>query len=341
MKKQKFLAFILLFSLMVGGGCKKKPSSLDPSVDHSSAGNEATSKTDATTEEDSLVTTSEEEATSDPYPSNDAPAYNVTFHTYTSETIEPMFTNVVLEMPFVENPGFTLEGWFYFPDGDVEITFPFYPRNHITIHARWKAAVIEDFTYEETADSNGYIIASYTGSDDEVVIPSAYNNKPIVEIGKEAFMENDTMRKIIIPPTVTNIGEGAFKRATNLIKITLPSNVKNIADEAFFMTIKLEKVIFSTHLETIGNRAFYQTNLYVIEIPAEVKEIKEQAFAQCANLEEIDLRPLTPPVCYPNSLGTNYSRLWITVYDEAYDAYINSEYWQAYASSIGTWGEAR
>ena len=42
------------------------------------------------------------------------------------------------------------------------------------------------------------------------------------------------MRKVTLPPNLTEIGESAFYRCTSLSAITLPPNLTEIGDEAFY-----------------------------------------------------------------------------------------------------------
>ena len=48
------------------------------------------------------------------------------------------------------------------------------------------------------------------GSADEVTIPAAIDEMPVTVIGDFAFLENKTLRKVILPPNLTAIGEKAF-----------------------------------------------------------------------------------------------------------------------------------
>ena len=55
----------------------------------------------------------------------------------------------------------------------------------------------------------------------------------VVSIGKEAFMNCDSLRTITIPEGVEEIRESAFQGCTKLEKMIIPESVKSIGQNAF------------------------------------------------------------------------------------------------------------
>lgn len=84
----------------------------------------------------------------------------------------------------------------------------------------------KDFNYEKV--NGGYTITGYNGNDEIVVIPSTYNNLPIVEIGKQAFFKNNTIIKVVLPNTIKTVREAAFYQMSNLQSVVVPESVNLI-----------------------------------------------------------------------------------------------------------------
>jgi len=128
-----------------------------------------------------------------------------------------------------------------------------------------------------------------------VIIPNKINGKPVVSIGKQAFM-NSYLTEIEIPDSVVKIGNKAFYGSELLVKIKLSSNltrinkelfwfcniysiiipdkIKKIKSGAFFMNplseiiignnVKLDKDLFSYSINKKYNAKFYETDFYSI-----------------------------------------------------------------------------
>ncbi len=83
-----------------------------------------------------------------------------------------------------------------------------------------------DFVFNKI--NGGYSITEYSGIDEVVYIPIQYNNLPVVEIGTQAFLKNNNVKKVVIPNTVTKICEAAFYQMTNLNTVVVPSSVTSV-----------------------------------------------------------------------------------------------------------------
>ena len=137
--------------------------------------------------------------------------------------------------------------------------------------------------------SFGYHVYGYEGTDDTVIIPWKYNNKPVRGIKANAFSGKENVKSIIIPKTVTSIGASAFAE-TGLTSITFPTSLKVISDEILYGCKDLTSVTLPNNSISIGHYAFYGcTSLTTITIPESVNFIGIQAFCYCGNLTSIKL----------------------------------------------------
>ena len=155
------------------------------------------------------------------------------------------------------------------------------------------------------------ILRSYTGTDEDVVIPSG-----VKVIWDGAFAGQTDIKSVVIPEGVTEIGAGAFAFCKNLSNITIPNSVISIGDEAFSGTQWLEikraenpmvlvnsilldgttmagDVIIPSGVTVIGPHAFYSyeedSKITSVTIPDSVTEICSGAFSGCNNIETLKI----------------------------------------------------
>ena len=125
------------------------------------------------------------------------------------------------------------------------------------------------FTYN--SDYNGYILTGIgTCKDLDIIVPSAYNEKPVVGIDSEAF-SNSSITSIIIPDSVSNIRSEAFLNCTRLTNVTIGNGVVYISIRAFSGCSSLKD----------------------ITIPDSVKEIGDDAFLGCSSLKNVTINGIT------------------------------------------------
>ena len=137
------------------------------------------------------------------------------------------------------------------------------------------------FTYY--SNYNGYILTGIgTCKDLDIIVPSAYNEKPVVGIGGNAF-SNSSITSIIIPDSLTSIGAGAFERCSSLKNATISDNVTFIGNSAFLGCSKLENISIPESITSIGKEVFrWCISLTNIIIPDGVKSIGDYAFSGCS-----------------------------------------------------------
>ncbi len=109
-----------------------------------------------------------------------------------------------------------------------------------------------------------------------VIVPS---DKAIISIGEDAFKDNTSIRKIIIPKTVTEIAKNAFKGCTAL-------------EEVYFMTDEDPETgdyVHDSDINVINRNAFEGcTGLKLLDLRyTKVFTVGKEAFKDCVNLSEI------------------------------------------------------
>lgn len=79
---------------------------------------------------------------------------------------------------------------------------------------------LDCFNYEEEAD--GYKITSLTEkglTKDTIIIPSMYNDKPIISFEATVFQNNKIIAEIVVPKNVRTLSDFSFKGCSNLTKL--------------------------------------------------------------------------------------------------------------------------
>lgn len=151
----------------------------------------------------------------------------------------------------------------------------------------------EDWQY--TVLDDGIKIVYYTGTESQVEIPETIEGKPVTVISNMTFVpgdasENNTIKSITIPASVTTIGDSAFKNCCALENVIVPAGVTSIGESAFENCCKLQNVVIPGTVRYVGNRAFYNCQeLKTVEIEdgKTSKTIGDSAFYDCSQLEAV------------------------------------------------------
>ncbi len=163
------------------------------------------------------------------------------------------------------------------------------------------------FTYQ-TDDNGNAAITAYSGTEENLTIPSTLDGHTVTAIGSYAFNGCSSLKRVVLPSTVTRIGEHAFNYCGNLSEINIPSNlqevgagilagcnsmkklsfdegIREIPDLMFENTYGLEEVVVPDTVVRIGSYAFNGcSNLKRVVLPSAVTRIDEHAFNYCGNL---------------------------------------------------------
>lgn len=130
------------------------------------------------------------------------------------------------------------------------------------------ASDIEDGALTFSLVNGGYKVSGRNFNGSEVIIPSTFMGKPVVEIDQDSFGGNRNIERVVIPKTVKTIG-----------------------NHAFLHCVFLREVIFEEESEliSIGDGAFNNTAIVSITLPEGLKTIGDGAFNSCDDMKEITL----------------------------------------------------
>ena len=170
-------------------------------------------------------------------------------------------------------------------------------------------AVSQGLEFERSSDYTGYAVAGIGDCfDTKIIIPSTYNDKPVVEIKEEAF-KGYYLTSITIPESVITIGEEAFSSCYKLVEVVNKSpyitvtkgsdsngclgyyalSVSN-CDDSYISKVSTDSngfVIYTNGNDKIlVNYIGTNTN---ITIPSDITEINENAFRNCFNLTSVTI----------------------------------------------------
>jgi len=131
--------------------------------------------------------------------------------------------------------------------------------NNLVLVAKWGIPT-NGLAYELISDKQSYaVVGMGTSTDKDIVIPSIYNNKPVVHIQNLAF-QNKSITSVFVSNNITSIGEGAFSDCKSLTSITIPDSVTSIGASAFANCSSLTSVTVPNSVTSIEEDAFYGCN---------------------------------------------------------------------------------
>lgn len=143
------------------------------------------------------------------------------------------------------------------------------------------------FGYREMSD--GVEIISWSGDDDNVVIPSRIDGKLVVSIGSNAFGGSD-IKSIDIPGSVRSINDNAFRNCKGLALLRLHEGLEKIGDMAFLGCEALTEINIPESVKDVGIYSFaYCKKLRAVVLNEGIKKVGYCAFYDCERLEAVTL----------------------------------------------------
>lgn len=158
-----------------------------------------------------------------------------------------------------------------------------------TTSAVTSATAVKTVTFDYQEVNGGIKINKYTGTAENVVIPSQINGMNVIIIAPNAFKES-RLHSVDIPGSVASIGDNAFCDCTALSHVTLRGGIKSIGDAAFLGCASLTSIKIPSSVNKVGIYAFaYCSSLKEASISNGVAYINYCAFYKCGNLRRVTL----------------------------------------------------
>ena len=137
----------------------------------------------------------------------------------------------------------------------------------------------ESFTADGYTVTRG-VLTTAEGIGDTAVIPAG-----VIAIGKSAFADNKTLRRVVIPEGVLYIGERAFCGCEGLREVSLPSTLLTLGDAAFAYCSRLVSLTLPQGLRCLGGSAFhFCKNLTVLDMPMDMTYVGGAPYRFCKRL---------------------------------------------------------
>ncbi|MBQ5746830.1 MAG: leucine-rich repeat domain-containing protein, partial [Clostridia bacterium] len=197
----------------------------------------------------------------------------------------------------------------YFTDGNGTIithknTLPVKMAQNLYIKAVY-AEMGEGELEFNTEDGKTYYVAGIGSvAGDTVIIPETFNGKPVDKVAITAFKDNISLKKVVIPDSVTSVGKEAFAGCTSLEYINIPSTVKDFDFSDIknyplkvlsvgidlpedFTSPTLEAIFVNEGVTTVSLK--YSSNLRYASLPTTLKFIPDEAFKGCSSLTKISI----------------------------------------------------
>lgn len=162
-----------------------------------------------------------------------------------------------------------------------------------------------DFTY---AIENGVAcVRKYNGSSLSVTVPSKVDYDGVTykvrSIHSKAFQDCTTIRKIVLPETLSQIGTRAFSNCTGLNSLTINSDLQKVytVDNTFYnigANSDYLDVVFGPEVTAIPSNLFdspysktegYYPHITSVTIPDSVTSIGLSAFGNCHDLKSVHI----------------------------------------------------
>ncbi len=166
------------------------------------------------------------------------------------------------------------------------------------------------------------ILLGYKGSRKILSLPATLDGYKVTSIAERAFINQPTLKSVIIPPGITNIGNAAFAACANLNSIevdpenpsytsvdgvlfskdlktliqcpaskkgvyNIPSGTEILDANSFLFCQKLQLISIPEGVTYIGNNAFESTLIPYIEFPESLNALGHNIFLSCDNLKII------------------------------------------------------
>ena len=133
-----------------------------------------------------------------------------------------------------------------------------------TYVASYESNTLPNWTIEMDSTNTSAKVVSYTGTEENVVVPTSYLGKPVTSIDTNAFKDNTSLKSVVIGNGVTSIGNHAFSGCSSLTSVVIPDSVTSIVEWAFAYCSSLTSIVIPNSVTSIGSFVFYDCSSLTI-----------------------------------------------------------------------------
>lgn len=88
---------------------------------------------------------------------------------------------------------------------------------NVSIQGRFEDNSTQTFFFNKIEDKDAYTISNYYGIGTEnIIIPNTHFGYPVTTIQEDTFLNNKTIKSVVIPQNIINIEDDAFTGCTNI-----------------------------------------------------------------------------------------------------------------------------
>lgn len=149
----------------------------------------------------------------------------------------------------------------------------------------------ESYDHGNSVTLTGIIGLTY---DEELILPHVGWSErfqkmlPVTQIGANAFMDKEALKRVVIPETVKTISKQAFFGCSRLEEVILPEGLETIGQEAFAWCTNLKNIDLPDNLKTIESGAFGRSALREIVLPEKLEVLQGGCF-EATGIREITI----------------------------------------------------
>ncbi|MBO4563037.1 MAG: leucine-rich repeat protein [Clostridia bacterium] len=111
---------------------------------------------------------------------------------------------------------------------------------HIVVQSVWT----DDFCFAVYEDGTADIIA-YRGEAEELKLPDRLGDNTVIGFGSKAFDGCGTLKRVLIPPTVTSLPAKLFNNCPALESVYIPSSVETIGKNVISDCPAFKQVLYA------------------------------------------------------------------------------------------------
>ena len=124
-------------------------------------------------------------------------------------------------------------------------------------------------------------------------IAFSYSESNPLYYAQHLFLNDEEIKDLVIPNSVTSIGNYTFYNCSGLTSVTIPNSVTTIGKWVFYDCTSLTSMTIGNSVTTIGDWAFNGcSGLTSVTIPNSVTTIGEGAFGSCRGLTSVHITDL-------------------------------------------------